>query len=1159
MPLFCIYIKEFLITQLKSCCRYFEELDPSVIRLQQMLSSGSLSRDHIFYKLVDNALAFAASDGNKNKHFDFKWDPVIVSFCKTIQFHGGLKVLNLLRGPGQSGSDAAGNKPFCWDDYNVPLPAHNTRNEVSTGYSTKSGILKPLLHSCLEFARKNKLVEPLVENDSLIVYPFSLAMDGMAITPGLVFDARQGQLLGTNHNINLDYVKQNPNPDIECLKKTFITEVESVILTSLDGKVSLPVGMNFTTKGVSGQDMAKKVIDHKSIVETCLNCLSSCEIQENVITETCCSNQEQTSDLTLIEPCQKCSVLGLQCTRIQVVVFASDCEEKNKKAMEIMDEKHNILPVPEAVHTTKRLRGSFGNWWLVCQDSRINMSMLRTIRLQDDSLKQLIPLDAVRQKDRMDVDSCLKISQPSVRRILQKHDTVSQVIVPEKYRLWDSNRPGVMKQPISIAPVDISQFMVLDAVGKLFLMRLHYPADLVLVDDTLRCPLSVVYLSNGLTLVSEPKMKQLSAIDLSGNNILHPETMTVAQLKTEVQKRDKSLKMRSNRKADLLKAFGDLMKKSRQTIAKPNYVGKGRYRKYDVQLKSDVTVAIMCIDPASAARIVVSDAVSHDILVLDIECNGLQIQAQIMSTHKGFHSHISSLCCNEKYIYSVQEGLDGGLLRIGKESSVRSVIQPNEKKHELLSVACIDTSIAVGDGKTGAILLYDENSESTRTIRAKTKKASDGLETSFEQPLALCFNFKNSLIVCDTAVGEVKVLSLNTDGLVDYLELLYLLNHTFGVHLPTEDKQQLEIDEAIKNLQRVVDLLDRIVANAREGSNSKKRITQGPDGTPATKTVKSVHMILSGVRKLHDFFTSINPTYPLELSSVLTLVCEHLFSTLRSKNPMPDMLEVSHLFAKVLSENMKKLSNCGFLYFTHRQSYYAVPNDHLSIASLESLECPKSKRLTPQEKKLMRSWRREHGQKVKQVTTRNLSTKDKPGTLPLNFYVNYKQQQPAPVKSSDLMPEQVVGELMPEQVVGNEEFLAVQLSDPGCFAIVVISEELQRSNTTRGSSRGLLYMPTLSSLVFKFSEEIQFDNENVLLSFESSNVNIQSDNLTLTEEIYKVISTTCSDDGGMTILSEVEDEESSEDECQVQPIVYSTQTRAGRRVKFNRNFNDFIA
>ena len=51
------------------------------------------------------------------------------------------------------------------------------------------------------------------------------------------------------------------------------------------------------------------------------------------------------------------------------------------------------------------------------------------------------------------------------------------------------------------------------------------------------------------------------------------------------------------------------------------------------------------------------------------------------------------------------------------------------------------------------------------------------------------------------------------------------------------------------------------------------------------------------------------------------------------------------------------------------------------------MEPPKHHALTSRQLNTLHSWRVEHGQSVRQMTVRNFSTKDKPGTLPLNVYL----------------------------------------------------------------------------------------------------------------------------------------------------------------------------
>ena len=52
------------------------DVDPCVAMLHDEITTGSLSRDHIFYKYALNALRFAQTVGNPSKQFS--WDPLTV-------------------------------------------------------------------------------------------------------------------------------------------------------------------------------------------------------------------------------------------------------------------------------------------------------------------------------------------------------------------------------------------------------------------------------------------------------------------------------------------------------------------------------------------------------------------------------------------------------------------------------------------------------------------------------------------------------------------------------------------------------------------------------------------------------------------------------------------------------------------------------------------------------------------------------------------------------------------------------------------------------------------------------------------------------------------------------------------------------------------------
>ena len=73
-----------------------------------------------------------------------------------------------------------------------------------------------------------------------------------------------------------------------------------------------------------------------------------------------------------------------------------------------------------------------------------------------------------------------------------------------------------------------------------------------------------------------------------------------------------------------------------------------------------------------------------------------------------------------------------------------------------------------------------------------------------------------------------KSVNLDTLGLLQYLEALYLLDVSFGVHLSGEKKAYFSIDEAIEQITQVVSTLNGMVEDVHAFLPST-RLTKGPD------------------------------------------------------------------------------------------------------------------------------------------------------------------------------------------------------------------------------------------------------------------------------------------------------------------------------------------
>ena len=129
----------------------------------------------------------------------------------------------------------------------------------------------------------------------------------------------------------------------------------------------------------------------------------------------------------------------------------------------------------------------------------------------------------------------------------------------------------------------------------------------------------------------------------------------------------------------------------------------------------------------------------------------------------------------------------------------------------------------------------------------------------------------------------------------------------------------------------------------------------------------------------------------VDVESLLTLFVENFFSSLRGGNTdTPMMLDFCLRFPRCINELLKRVTGTSYRYFTNPvASYYLEPtlgDVHVNFCDLAKLPKPSSGCLTKKQLNELPQWTQQYGRSVRQNTTRNFSTKDKPGTLPLNLY-----------------------------------------------------------------------------------------------------------------------------------------------------------------------------
>ena len=107
----------------------------------------------------------------------------------------------------------------------------------------------------------------------------------MSLKPGLEFDSHLKELVGLTFPVTPEYTKENPEPEPELLKKEFITKANAEVITTLDGKLSLPVGVAYVEKSNNGEEVAGHIQSCIRQLQICVRCLQILtETERNIIT-----------------------------------------------------------------------------------------------------------------------------------------------------------------------------------------------------------------------------------------------------------------------------------------------------------------------------------------------------------------------------------------------------------------------------------------------------------------------------------------------------------------------------------------------------------------------------------------------------------------------------------------------------------------------------------------------------------------------------------------------------------------------------------------------------------------------------------------------------------------------------------------------------------
>jgi hypothetical protein len=705
-----------------------------------------------------------------------------------------------------------------------------------------------------------------------------------------------------------------------------------------------------------------------------------------------------------------------------------------------------LLACPEVVHCGKTVRGAWACWLLFFLGERSGLVVLRVLRkdpVWGRRFQLLLPLSAVRNRDQMDVLSMLQVSQPQVRSLLDLVNSVVITLCPERFKLWTGNKVGTLISPVDVAIGPHGFVYVVDAAGKLFQVRLHYPADVGLLAGDLQAPSAVTYRA-GVVFVTEKATKQIRYLVTGKFVFLRVSKMVVADIRAKlvaenVLTEEDAANMLKPELSDLLSDWLDsqsaeLVEQDPQSQGDSSSDSRVRVFKVKKRRMEVLTLPGDGFGSGTPTALCASKLPTDHICDLFVSTDEAKIH-EIRVTINGKIVRGDFLCVFQCAPHVNITALDVYVAQRGHQNIIFCDSRPAGGVYKLdladQSIVCIvrnsTAELAMAHGVAcddqGGVFVTDICSRQVKKISLSGPRTvhvvagtgergnvDGGAITSsmFAQPAGLTVEYGGTVFVTDAAGGSLRMLT-GTKGASKYLEMLYLLLITFGVWpkgMKGPKPPDCPLNEAVANLEKVLAFFQKAAEDIQTASGISVK-PQGPQGAISTATLQSLTMVLGTLKSLQKIVQQINPNYAkvIKLKATLSLVVEHFHSVMRTAHQSLAMttLQMARSFQDGVLEIVKSMHSTAFLYFTSRKtSFYPVPEFSSSFEELEKDFLPQKSlpaALSKEEEAVMRAWCAEIGASARCQAPRQSTTMERAGTAAPAVYESAK----APALGGDFL------------------------------------------------------------------------------------------------------------------------------------------------------------
>ena len=144
-----------------------------------------------------------------------------------------------------------------------------------------------------------------------------------------------------------------------------------------------------------------------------------------------------------------------------------------------------------------------------------------------------------------------------------------------------------------------------------------------------------------------------------------------------------------------------------------------------------------------------------------------------------------------------------------------------------------------------------------------------------------------------------------------------MLYTSHGIH----SNQPPVLLTVISIMEEVVFYFEEAITAARARVGGRTSV-EGPHGVPSSKTISGTRMTLEALKRIQREIEAVHRDYvsKVNVKAFVTLLIEHFNSKVRPIYDMPTVQQFCTQFSAAIEETLKRISNCGFRYFTSRYS-----------------------------------------------------------------------------------------------------------------------------------------------------------------------------------------------------------------------------------------------